>query len=77
MKVGQETENGRSSWWTTIPTTTFRQVVLDFQKESDFATRYVLEPVQGLSYARNRGVAEARGEIIDSWTTISRFAPVG
>lgn len=40
-----------------------RDVVAEF-KDFHPAPRYLLEPKQGLDYARNRAVAEARGEII-------------
>ena len=38
-------------------------VVKDFQKKFEFI-KYVFEPNQGLSYARNRGINESRGDII-------------
>lgn len=41
-----------------------RAVVMDFMRASGPNGRYVFEPKQGLCYARNRGVAEAAGEII-------------
>jgi glycosyltransferase involved in cell wall biosynthesis len=40
-----------------------RQVVESFANQP-LAPRYILEPQQGLDYARNRAIAEARGEII-------------
>src|SRR5579862_9298835 len=41
-----------------------RIVVTDFLRKSGLNGRYISEPRQGLCYARNRGVAEASGEII-------------
>jgi glucosyl-dolichyl phosphate glucuronosyltransferase len=42
-----------------------RTVVADFIRASALANvRYIFEPQPGLSYARNRGIEEARGEII-------------
>jgi glycosyltransferase involved in cell wall biosynthesis len=41
-----------------------RDVMLRFASRAPFACRYVFEGRQGLSHARNRGVAEARGDII-------------
>lgn len=41
-----------------------RQVVEDFQRWHPELIRYIFEPQQGLSYARNRGIREARGEIL-------------
>jgi glycosyltransferase involved in cell wall biosynthesis len=40
------------------------QVVAAFSKTTATLVRYVFEPRQGLSHARNRGIAEARGSII-------------
>ncbi len=40
-----------------------RDVVAEFSNARP-APRYLLEPSQGLDYARNRAIAEARGEII-------------
>jgi len=40
------------------------QVVAAFSKTTATAVRYVFEPHQGLSHARNRGIKEARGSII-------------
>lgn len=39
-------------------------VVEEFAKTPGFNVRYVFEPKQGLSHARNTGVATAKGEII-------------
>lgn len=41
-----------------------KEVVEDFGKRSLLNIRYVLEDRQGVSYARNRGIKEAEGEII-------------
>ncbi|MEW5746942.1 MAG: glycosyltransferase [Nitrospirota bacterium] len=41
-----------------------REAVEEFAGTAPLTVRYVFEPQQGLSYARNRGVREARGEII-------------
>jgi glucosyl-dolichyl phosphate glucuronosyltransferase len=41
-----------------------RQVVEDFQRRYPERIRYMLEPRQGVSYARNTGIQEARGEIL-------------
>lgn len=41
-----------------------KQVVADFARRAAFDVRYVFEGKQGLSHARNRGVEEARGDII-------------
>lgn len=41
-----------------------RDAVQEFARRAGMEARYVFEPVQGLSRARNRGVTEARGEII-------------
>ena len=41
-----------------------RQVVEDFGRSSGLNVRYVFESNQGLSYARNAGIKEAKGEII-------------
>lgn len=41
-----------------------KEVVEGFAAQSRWAVRYVFEPKPGLSQARNRGVQEARGEII-------------
>ncbi len=43
---------------------TTAQVVTAFSKTAAIPVRYVLEPQQGLSHARNRGTREARGSII-------------
>jgi glycosyltransferase involved in cell wall biosynthesis len=43
---------------------TTAQVVTAFSKTTATPVRYVFEPRQGLSHARNRGVKEARGSII-------------
>lgn len=43
---------------------TTAQVVTAFSKTTATPVRYVFEPRQGLSHARNRGVREARGSII-------------
>ena len=40
------------------------QVVEQCGREGSRPLRYVFEPTQGLSHARNRGVQEARGELI-------------
>jgi glycosyltransferase involved in cell wall biosynthesis len=40
------------------------QVVVAFSKTTAIPVRYVFEPLQGLSRARNRGVKEARGSIV-------------
>ena len=41
-----------------------RLVLKEFNKYCESTLRYVFEPKNGLSYARNRGIREARGEII-------------
>ena len=41
-----------------------RDVVEVFAREAPMAVRYVVEPQLGSSYARNRAIAEARGEYI-------------
>jgi glycosyltransferase involved in cell wall biosynthesis len=41
-----------------------RQVVEDFQRRYPERIRYLFEPQQGLSYARNAGVREAQGDIL-------------
>jgi glycosyltransferase involved in cell wall biosynthesis len=41
-----------------------RQVVEEFARRSDGRVRYVFEPRQGKSFALNRGIQEASGEII-------------
>lgn len=41
-----------------------RKVVEDFIRTSDLSVRYVFEATQGLSHARNKGVREAKGEIL-------------
>ncbi len=41
-----------------------RQVVESFINNGDYPVRYVYEPKPGLSHARNRGIREARGEIV-------------
>lgn len=43
---------------------TTAQVVTAFSKTSATPVRYVFEPQQGVSHARNRGIKEARGSII-------------
>ncbi|MFY9550919.1 MAG: glycosyltransferase, partial [Thermoanaerobaculia bacterium] len=43
---------------------TTAQMVRAFSKTTATPVRYVFEPQQGLSHARNRGVKEARGSII-------------
>lgn len=43
---------------------TTAQVVTAFSKTTATPLRYVFEPQQGLSHARNRGIKEARGSII-------------
>jgi glycosyltransferase involved in cell wall biosynthesis len=40
------------------------QAVAAFSKTTSVPVRYVFEPEQGLSHARNRGVREARGSIL-------------
>jgi glycosyltransferase involved in cell wall biosynthesis len=41
-----------------------RQVVQDLQRRYPDLIRYVFEPKQGISNARNAGIAEAKGEIL-------------
>ena len=41
-----------------------REVVEEFRRQHASHLRYVFEPQQGLCYARNAGVREARGEVI-------------
>jgi len=41
-----------------------RQAVEDLQRRHPERIRYIFEPEQGISYARNAGIREARGEII-------------
>jgi glucosyl-dolichyl phosphate glucuronosyltransferase len=41
-----------------------RAVIEEFARTSGLNVRYIFEPKQGLSYARNAGVGAARGEII-------------
>lgn len=41
-----------------------KKIVSDFSPVARFPVRYVFESRQGLSHARNRGVAEAAGEIL-------------
>ena len=41
-----------------------KEVIDDLSKEFSFPVRYIFEPAQGLSFARNRGVKEAKGEFI-------------
>ena len=41
-----------------------RAVALEFAQHSGLALRYIFEPQAGLCRARNRGVREARGEIL-------------
>lgn len=43
---------------------TTAQVVTAFSKTTATPVRYVFEPQQGLSHARNRGIREARGSLI-------------
>jgi len=43
---------------------TTAQVVTAFSKTTATPVRYLFEPQQGLSHARNRGIKEARGSII-------------
>ena len=43
---------------------TTAQVVAAFSKSTPTPVRYVLERLQGIAHARNRGVREARGEIL-------------
>lgn len=46
------------------PEATARPIVLPVAAASPVSIRYVHEPRPGISHARNRGVAEARGELI-------------
>jgi glycosyltransferase involved in cell wall biosynthesis len=41
-----------------------REVVQDFCHRHPRQFRYVFEPIQGLNYARNSGVREARGDVL-------------
>lgn len=41
-----------------------KSLALDFKENSLFDVHYFLEEQQGLSYARNRGIKEAQGDII-------------
>jgi len=41
-----------------------RDVILDFKRCSGLNVRYLFEPNQGLAHARNKGVAEANGDIV-------------
>ncbi len=41
-----------------------KNIAQDFIKKSKFKCRYIFEPKLGLSVARNRGIKEARGEIV-------------
>ncbi len=41
-----------------------KAVVTEMQKQSKWPLRYVFEGTQGLSYARNRGVCEANGDLV-------------
>jgi GT2 family glycosyltransferase len=56
------------SWETVVvdnnSTDDTRDVLMQFISQAGFACRYVFEERQGLSRARNRGIAEARGDII-------------
>jgi len=41
-----------------------KQVVASFAESAAVPVRYVFEPQQGVSHARNRGIGEARGQLI-------------
>lgn len=41
-----------------------RDVVMDYSRNARLPIRYIFEPQQGLSYARNRGVCEAHAPIV-------------
>jgi glycosyltransferase involved in cell wall biosynthesis len=41
-----------------------RDVVKRFRERNPDRFRYIFEPKQGLSYARNRGIADAHGEVL-------------
>ena len=64
------TQTGDSSHWEAIvvdnnSTDNSAKIARQFIEEhTDFNFRYILETQQGLSYARNRGIAEAKGNLI-------------
>ena len=41
-----------------------KEVVREFEKKNNGKVQYAFEARQGLSYARNKGIGEARGEIV-------------
>ena len=66
--LGSQEVSGSLKWEIVVVDNNSRdttpQVVTSFSKRTATPVRYVFEPQQGVSHARNRGIREARGSVV-------------